>query len=197
MKGIILNFSIQTNSGIISGEDSQRYSFVGNEWKERSAPERGLKVDFDITPQGQAIDIYLELISNLSTDNTTLPKQIVKSEDQYQFVDWFIKCLKNYANFNGRANRQEFWFFVLCKYTLIFILFLLDEMLETGGIFWVISAIGLGLPEWAVGCRRLHDINKTGWYQLLVIIPFAVILLVIWWSKESDPIANQYGDATT
>ncbi|MFW2125039.1 DUF805 domain-containing protein, partial [Acinetobacter ursingii] len=54
MKGIILDFSIQTNSGIISGEDQKRYSFIGSEWKESSPPQRGLKIDFDLDTTGQA-----------------------------------------------------------------------------------------------------------------------------------------------
>ncbi|PVZ86912.1 DUF805 domain-containing protein [Serratia sp. S1B] len=197
MKGTILDFSIQANSGIISGENSQRYPFIGSEWKEQITPQRGLKVDFDVSPEGQALAIYLELAQNSSNTRTTASKQMPKSKDDYQFVDWFIKCLKNYANFNGRASRSEFWFFVLCKYTLIVIALMIDMFLETEGVFFAIVALGLLLPEWAVGCRRLHDIGKTGWSQLLVIIPFAVILLIIWWTKESDPQENQYGDATT
>lgn len=43
IKGTILNFSIQANSGIISGDDQKRYSFFGNEWKENIFPQRGLK----------------------------------------------------------------------------------------------------------------------------------------------------------
>ena len=80
------------------------------------------------------------------------------------------------------------------QYTLIFIAFLLDVALGTEGLLWMIIALGLALPEWTVGSRRLHDIGKTGWSQLLVIIPFAVILIIIWWAKDGDEHDNMYGE---
>ena len=64
MKGTILDFSIQTNSGIISGDDQNRYTFLGNEWKDSSAPQRGTKVDFDLNEQGQATGVYKALNNN-------------------------------------------------------------------------------------------------------------------------------------
>lgn len=67
-------------------------------------------------------------------------------------------------------------------------------MLETEGLLWVVAALALALPEWAVGSRHLHNIGKTGWSQLLVIIPFAVIVLIIWWAKEGDKHSNMYGE---
>lgn len=57
MRGEILDFSIQSGSGLISGDDGKRYSFVGAEWKEIKPPTRGMKVDFDVR-DGNAIAIY-------------------------------------------------------------------------------------------------------------------------------------------
>jgi hypothetical protein len=68
MQGKILDFSVQTNSGIISGDDQQRYSFVGSEWKEQQLPKRGMSVDFDVNTDGHATAIYAALASpNTST----------------------------------------------------------------------------------------------------------------------------------
>ena len=58
MKGIILDFTIQTNSGIISGDDNNRYRFSGAEWKDLKLPKKGQRVDFGIN-EGEAIEIYL------------------------------------------------------------------------------------------------------------------------------------------
>ncbi len=59
MKGRILDYSVQTNSGIISGDDGRRYTFVGPEWKEQSAPTRGMYVDFEAIEGGsEAHSIY-------------------------------------------------------------------------------------------------------------------------------------------
>ena len=58
MKGQILDYSVQTNSGVISGDDQNRYHFSGSQWRSQGAPIRGQKVDFDIDGTGQASEIY-------------------------------------------------------------------------------------------------------------------------------------------
>ena len=59
MTGQVLDYSIQTNQGFISGDDSQRYTFAGSDWPGASAPERGTRVDFDIQDGNRAVSIYL------------------------------------------------------------------------------------------------------------------------------------------
>ena len=59
MKGQILDFSIQTNSGVISGDDQNRYQFSGASWRGQVPPARGQKVDFTVDGTGQANDIYI------------------------------------------------------------------------------------------------------------------------------------------
>ena len=75
MKGKILDFSIQTNTGIITGEDHKRYSFVGSEWKETQAPVRGYEVDFEINAEGQATGVYLEIAANSTPATMNKPTQ--------------------------------------------------------------------------------------------------------------------------
>lgn len=58
MKGQILDYSVQTNSGVISGDDQNRYHFSGAQWRGQSVPIRGQKVDFDVDGTGQATEIY-------------------------------------------------------------------------------------------------------------------------------------------
>ena len=65
MKGRILDFSVQSNSGAISGEDGQRYNFSGDQWKENKTPSRGMEVDFVLT-DGQAKDVYLAVSGSSS-----------------------------------------------------------------------------------------------------------------------------------
>lgn len=60
MKGHILDFTVQTNSGIISGDDNQRYTFHGTDWMEQDPPRRGMPVDF-ATVGDQATQIYVAL----------------------------------------------------------------------------------------------------------------------------------------
>lgn len=193
MKGIILDFSIQTNSGIISGDDQKRYSFTGSEWKENFPPQRGLKIDFDLDTAGQAIGVYKALDSSIKSNSHTI-NSIEKSEEDYNIFDWFIKCLKNYANFNGRARRKEFWFFYLALVVCNIFAIVLDAILETEVIFYGIVTLATIIPFLAVSARRLHDIGKSGWWYLISLTVIGIILLIIWWAKEGDMNNNQYGE---
>lgn len=100
--------------------------------------------------------------------------------------------LKNYVNFEGRANRAEFWWFFLFNVIVSIVLNLFGP--KVGGILSGIWSLAILLPTLGVGARRLHDINKSGWLLLLALIPLVgQIILIIWWAKEGDPTENQYG----
>lgn len=71
MKGTILDFSIQSNSGAISGEDGQRYNFDGADWKENSSPNRGMSVDFSVE-DNHAKEIYLAVASTTSSGKSKI-----------------------------------------------------------------------------------------------------------------------------
>lgn len=187
MKGNILDFSIQTNSGIISGEDQKRYTFIGNEWKESAIPQRGMQVDFDLSETGQAVAVYKALNHSTASHSET-------AEEHYNLFDWFVKCLKNYANFSGRARRKEFWFFYLGLVICNIIAMVLDSILETEVIFYGIVTLALTIPFLAVSARRLHDIGKSGWWYLISLTGIGIILLIIWWAKEGESQNNLYGE---
>jgi uncharacterized membrane protein YhaH (DUF805 family) len=97
-------------------------------------------------------------------------------------------CLTKYAEFNGRAERPEFWWFVLAQLVVGFILNMVLPIL--GGIF----SLAMLVPSLAVGARRLHDIGKSGWLQLLGLIPIiGWILLIYWAAQPGETGSNQYG----
>ena len=70
MKGLVLAFSVQQGSGLISGDDEQRYKFLASSWKCDEHPTQGIRVDFDISPQGEALDIYLDISSPVGRGRT-------------------------------------------------------------------------------------------------------------------------------
>jgi len=78
----------------------------------------------------------------------------------------FVTCLKKYADFSGRATRPEYWWFVLCEVLILGIASLISDTLP--GLF----ALALVLPALAVGARRLHDTGRSGWWLLLMLVPF-------------------------
>ncbi|MRJ11563.1 DUF805 domain-containing protein [Ornithobacterium rhinotracheale] len=98
-------------------------------------------------------------------------------------MNYYFKVLKNYANFEGRARRSEYWYFVLFSTIFALILSILDILLFSAFqmpmiLNWVYSLFVL-IPSLAVGTRRLHDIGKSGWWQLIVFIPFTCYLIYL------------------
>lgn len=102
------------------------------------------------------------------------------------FTDSISTCFKKYATFDGTASVSEFWWFFLFQ----MIVSLVSRWLPTS--LSLIISLAMLLPGLAVGCRRLHDTDRTGWLQLLVLIPIiGWIVLVVFWVQDGK--ANRYG----
>ncbi len=103
--------------------------------------------------------------------------------------------MQNYCNFSGRASRSQFWWWVLFTAIVSFvvgIVFCFNQDLQQ--IASAIVSLAFLLPGLGVAVRRLHDINKSGWFILLGLIPIiGAIILLVWYTKESDPTPNEYG----
>lgn len=124
----------------------------------------------------------------------TLPQQSPNNQTKREdLVNWYLAVLKKYAVFSGRARRTEFWMFVLINFIVAFALGVVDVMVGTavlGGIY----ALATIIPALAVGARRLHDIGRTGWWQLIGLVPLiGLIVLIIFFVTDSNPGDNQYG----
>lgn len=107
-----------------------------------------------------------------------------------------------YATFSGRARRSEYWWYWLFYLIVLFMAVFFDNFFGitfdylTYGPIYVLAALGLILPTWAVAVRRLHDINKSGWNLLWSLVPIiGAILLLIWACTDSDRTANEYGES--
>lgn len=107
---------------------------------------------------------------------------------------------KNYVQFNGRATRSAFWWWILFAFLIGCAAAILDASLglKTGstgstGPFNALVSLALLLPGLAVTVRRLHDTNHSGWWYLLVFTIIGVIPLLIWFCQAGTPSANKYG----
>ena len=115
-------------------------------------------------------------------------------------MNWYLKVLKQYADFSGRARRQEYWMFALFNMIFGFIAIILDNVLGIAmegvgyGPIYILYVLAVFIPGLAVAVRRLHDVGKSGWMLLIALIPLvgAIWLLVLLFT-DSQKESNKWG----
>jgi uncharacterized membrane protein YhaH (DUF805 family) len=121
------------------------------------------------------------------------------------FAQAISSVLRQYATFTGRARRSELWWFVLFTALVSAAMQVLDNALfgslgsdVAGGPLRTLVGIALLVPTLAVGARRLHDTDRSGWWQLIALAPVAgIIVLAVLWVVDSSPGANRFGASAT
>jgi len=115
------------------------------------------------------------------------------------FVSAISTCMvKKYADFSGRASRSEFWFFTLFLFLAGFVSAIIDMMIlnfhpdDIGPINLIVTVITL-IPTIAVAARRLHDVNLSGWWQLIVLTFIGIPIYLYWVISRGTNGNNDYG----
>ena len=143
-------------------------------------------------------------------------------------MNWYLLAFKKYATFSGRSRRQEYWMFFLFNIIISIVLAILDQLLglkltsegiNNTGVLGVIYSLATFVPGLSIAVRRLHDTNRSGWFLLLPIAPYILvilglilrgfgsiliiigglavlglaILLIVWLATEGTSGENQYG----
>jgi uncharacterized membrane protein YhaH (DUF805 family) len=115
-------------------------------------------------------------------------------------LSWYLEALKKYAVFGGRSRRTEYWYFVLFNIIVTIVLGLIDALLGTrssyagAGLLSGIYSLAVLIPTLAVTVRRLHDIDRTGWWILIGLVPLiGGIVLLVFALLDGTPGSNQYG----
>jgi len=120
-------------------------------------------------------------------------------------MKWYLKVMRdNYANFSGRARRKEYWMYTLMIIPIMIVLIILDNIL---GLTFEVSGLDLGygwlyligglvhlIPGLALSVRRLHDVGKSGWFLLIILIPLiGGIWLLVLECTEGNKSENKWG----
>ncbi|MBW3095725.1 DUF805 domain-containing protein [Pseudohoeflea coraliihabitans] len=116
------------------------------------------------------------------------------------FVSSVKTVLSKYATFTGRARRPEYWWYVLFYFVGGLVTGFLDGLLFGAAADFsplnTIFTLALIIPSIAVTARRLHDIGRSGWWQLIWFIPLVGWIVMIYWTtRRGDELSNRYGPA--
>jgi len=103
-------------------------------------------------------------------------------------MDYFINALKKYADFSGRARRKEYWMFILIYMIISIVLSIFGLDVISG-----LVALGLLVPSLSIAARRLHDTGRSGWWQLIVLIPLIGAIVLIIFLAQDGHDENSYG----
>jgi len=116
------------------------------------------------------------------------------------FGEAISSCFRNYANFSGRAVRSEYWYWYLFVAIVLIVFGAIDEWLHPGplniGPFSYVNiavVLALILPSLAVSVRRLHDIDRTGWWVLIGATVIGTLVLIYWACRPGTSGSNRFG----
>lgn len=126
---------------------------------------------------------------------------VSNSEFSFEGKSSIRKCLTvNYNSFEGRADIREFWSFFAFRFIVTVVLSIIVSVCQftsfdfTSRLICALFYWGTFIPALAVTCRRLHDINKSGWLQIFEFIPFGFIInTILFYIKPSSPMKNRFG----
>jgi uncharacterized membrane protein YhaH (DUF805 family) len=115
-------------------------------------------------------------------------------------MKYYLLTLQRYADFRGRSNRSEYWYFALFNFLFAGAALILDNTLGITyphvwyGYIYTAYALTILVPQLAVSIRRLHDTSRSAWYMLLAIIPFiGAVWLIVLFALKGTPGPNKYG----
>lgn len=120
------------------------------------------------------------------------------SHRKVSFAQSWVLFFRNYANFSGRSSRSAYWFWFL--WSVIITLFIEILRASIGGelspvdIIDLVWSLAIIVPGFALAARRLHDVGRSGWWQLIALTIVGIIPLFIWFVRVGDSDTNKYGD---
>ena len=111
-------------------------------------------------------------------------------------MDYYLNVLRQWKNFDGRSSKKEYWIFILVNFVITIALTIVEQVFFRGsGVISSLYGLFVLIPGIAVAIRRLHDVGKSGWMQLVIFIPLiGWIWILILMVKDGEIGRNQYGE---
>jgi uncharacterized membrane protein YhaH (DUF805 family) len=115
-------------------------------------------------------------------------------------MKWYLHAIRNYANFDDRASRTEYWMYGLFNLMFGIFFFCLDLSLKINfdghlvGPFYILFFLFSIIPSLSIAVRRLHDVGKSGSYLFLALIPFVGLYVIVLYCTQSEDDENDYGE---
>ena len=192
MRGEVLHYDDEQGFGFINGTDGKRYAFERGDLRRLVPVGKGTLVEFQIDG-ATAREIFIIRSDTRASAPASFGRDAIVAEPEHTGLwSYFTRTLtSNYANFRGRARRKEYWGYVLFYTILLMIVTGVGISFDnsTGNLAGqeiptaTIVAVGLFLlatfiPGLALIVRRQHDIGLSGWFYLLILIPYVGGLIV-------------------
>ena len=116
-------------------------------------------------------------------------------------MDWMLMPLRRYAEFSGRSQRKEYWMYTLFLFIVSIVIGIIEGILGIntmiGGVYGpltVLLLLGTLVPSIAVGIRRLHDTDRSGWWLLIALVPLiGAIVLLVFYVSDGTSGSNRFG----
>ena len=107
-------------------------------------------------------------------------------------MEYFTDAFKRYTDFSGRASRQQYWMFILFVMIISFVLALIDTLLGMIALYAIFNLI-IFIPSLSIAARRLHDTGRSGWWQLIILLPIIGIIVLLVFLIQDSHDDNEYG----
>ena len=192
MRGEVLHYDDEQGFGFINGTDGKRYAFERGDLRRLVPVGKGTLVEFQIDG-ATAREIFIIRSDTRASAPASFGRDAIVAEPEHTGLwSYFTRTLtSNYANFRGRARRKEYWGYVLFYTILLMIVTAVGISFDnstgnlTGQEIPTVTIVAVGLfllatfiPGLALIVRRQHDIGLSGWFYLLILIPYVGGLIV-------------------
>jgi len=109
-------------------------------------------------------------------------------------MEYFMEAMRRYTDFSGRTRRKDFWMFILFYAIFYVICAVVDGVIGTAPIVTTLFSLAMLIPSISIAARRLHDTGRSGWWQLIALIPLiGAIVLLVFYVLDSHQGENDYG----